>query len=162
MILDEVQRVPSVLDVVQHAIDSRRAQFVLTGSSARRLRRGAPVNLLPGRIVMLRLDPLSLAEQPGNFLTTGRRRHKRPSRKSPPPRRPPGTAQRYGVRQLPSCRTTADQNAPISRNGATSTARLCTAVLTMTSLLWGSTMIRCPRTPHSKNIRRSLATIHVW
>ena len=64
MILDEVQRVPSVLDVVQHAIDSRRAQFVLTGSSARRLRRGAPVNLLPGRIVMLRLDPLSLTEQP--------------------------------------------------------------------------------------------------
>ena len=64
VILDEVQRVPSVLDVVQHAIDSRRAQFVLTGSSARRLRRGAPVNLLPGRIVMLRLDPLSLAEQP--------------------------------------------------------------------------------------------------
>ena len=64
VILDEVQRVPSVLDVVQQAIDSRRAQFVLTGSSARRLRRGAPVSLLPGRIVMLRLDPLSLAEQP--------------------------------------------------------------------------------------------------
>jgi predicted AAA+ superfamily ATPase len=65
VILDEVQRVPAVLDVVQHAIDRRQAQFVLTGSSARRLRRGAPANLLPGRIVMLRLDPLSLVEHGG-------------------------------------------------------------------------------------------------
>ena len=64
VMLDEVQRVPAILDVVQHAIDTRVAQFVLTGSSARRLRRGTAVNLLPGRLVLLRLDPFSIPEQP--------------------------------------------------------------------------------------------------
>lgn len=64
MVLDEVQRVPALLDVVQHAIDARLATFVLAGSSARRLRRGPVVNLLPGRVVLLRLDPLSLTEYP--------------------------------------------------------------------------------------------------
>ena len=61
--LDEVQRVPELMDVVQDLIDRRVAQFVLTGSSARKLRRGTGVNLLPGRLVPLRLDPLSLAER---------------------------------------------------------------------------------------------------
>ncbi len=60
--LDEVQRVPELLDTVQDLIDRRLARFVLTGSSARKLRRGGHVNLLPGRLVPLRLDPLSLAE----------------------------------------------------------------------------------------------------
>ena len=61
--LDEVQRVPELLDVVQDLVDQRLAQFVLTGSSARKLRRGTGVNLLPGRLVPLRIDPLSLAER---------------------------------------------------------------------------------------------------
>lgn len=61
--LDEVQRVPELLNVVQDVIDRRLVQFVLTGSSARKLRRGTGVNLLPGRLVPLRLDPLSLAER---------------------------------------------------------------------------------------------------
>jgi len=61
--LDEVQRVPELIDVVQDLVDRRQAQFVLTGSSARKLRRGGKVNLLPGRLVPLRLDPLSLAER---------------------------------------------------------------------------------------------------
>ncbi len=61
--LDEVQRVPELLNVVQDLIDRRVARFVLTGSSARKLRRGGEVNLLPGRLVPLRLDPLSLAER---------------------------------------------------------------------------------------------------
>ena len=64
VVLDEIQRVPALLDAVQHAIDAGLAQFVLTGSSARRLRRGGAVNLLPGRLVTLRLDPLSLSEFP--------------------------------------------------------------------------------------------------
>lgn len=64
VVLDEVQRVPALLDVVQHAVDGGLAQFVLAGSSARRLRRGRTVNLLPGRVVTLRLDPLSRAEYP--------------------------------------------------------------------------------------------------
>ncbi len=61
--LDEVQRVPELVNVVQDLVDRRLASFVLTGSSARKLRRGAGVNLLPGRLVPLRLDPLSLAER---------------------------------------------------------------------------------------------------
>ena len=60
--LDEVQRVPELFDVVQDLIDRRVARFVLTGSSARKLR-GGKVNLLPGRLVPLRLDPLSIAER---------------------------------------------------------------------------------------------------
>jgi predicted AAA+ superfamily ATPase len=63
IILDEVQRVPALFDVVQAAIDRKQAQFLLTGSSARKLRRGG-VNLLPGRIVTLRLDPFRLDELP--------------------------------------------------------------------------------------------------
>jgi predicted AAA+ superfamily ATPase len=51
-----------LVNVVQDLIDRKVAQFVLTGSSARKLRRGPHVNLLPGRLVPLRLDPLSLAE----------------------------------------------------------------------------------------------------
>ena len=50
VILDEVQKVPVILDVVQDLIDRGKANFILTGSSARKLRRGAQVNLLPGRV----------------------------------------------------------------------------------------------------------------
>jgi predicted AAA+ superfamily ATPase len=62
VVLDEVQKVPALLDAVQHAIDGHLAQFVLCGSSARQLRRRGAVNLLPGRVVSLRLDPLDLEE----------------------------------------------------------------------------------------------------
>ena len=61
--LDEVQRVPELVNSVQDLVDRRLACFVLTGSSARKLRRGTGVNLLPGRLLPLRLDPLSLAER---------------------------------------------------------------------------------------------------
>lgn len=61
--LDEVQRVPELVNVVQDLIDRKVARFILTGSSVRKLRRGGGVNLLPGRLVPLRLDPLSLAER---------------------------------------------------------------------------------------------------
>ena len=63
VVLDEVQRVPELVNAVQDLVDRRLARFVLTGSSARKLRRGAAVNLLPGRLLPLRLDPLSLAER---------------------------------------------------------------------------------------------------
>lgn len=62
VVLDEVQKVPALLDAVQDAIDRKLACFVLTGSSARKLRRGGHINLLPGRLVTLYLDPLSLRE----------------------------------------------------------------------------------------------------
>lgn len=61
--LDEVQRAPELMHVVQDLIDRRLARFVLTGSSARKLRRGTGINLLPGRLLPLRLDPLSIAER---------------------------------------------------------------------------------------------------
>jgi predicted AAA+ superfamily ATPase len=60
--IDEVQKVPALMDVAQELIDRGEAQFVLTGSSARKLRRGRDLNLLPGRLVALRLDPLTIEE----------------------------------------------------------------------------------------------------
>lgn len=62
IILDEVQKVPAILDVVQDLIDRGIANFILTGSSARKLRKGAQLNLLPGRVVALRMQPFSTAE----------------------------------------------------------------------------------------------------
>jgi predicted AAA+ superfamily ATPase len=62
VILDEFQKVPSLLDSVQDLIDRKIARFILSGSSARKLRRSSSVNLLPGRVVAMRLDPLSTAE----------------------------------------------------------------------------------------------------
>lgn len=67
VIVDEVQRLPGLLDVVHHLMESfPDRRFVLTGSSARKLRR-AGVNLLAGRAVVRRLHPFMLAEAP--FLT---------------------------------------------------------------------------------------------
>lgn len=60
--VDEVQKVPALMDVGQELIDRGEAQFVFTGSSARKLRRGRDINLLPGRLVALRLDPLTIEE----------------------------------------------------------------------------------------------------
>ena len=68
VILDEVQKVPDILDPVQDLIDRGRANFILTGSSARKLRRGAQVNLLPGRVAMFRMDPFILREVPSREL----------------------------------------------------------------------------------------------
>ena len=68
VVLDEVQKVPVILDVVQDLIDREKANFILTGSSARKLRRGAQINLIPGRIVAFRMDPFSLAEVPTDDL----------------------------------------------------------------------------------------------
>lgn len=62
VIIDEVQKVTPLLDAVQDLIDSQVAQFILTGSSARRLRRNGEVNLLPGRVLLLRMDPLLISE----------------------------------------------------------------------------------------------------
>jgi predicted AAA+ superfamily ATPase len=68
VVIDEVQRVPALLNVVQVILDEagRRFRFLLTGSSARKLRRGS-ANLLPGRVVLEHLDPLTVAEIPRPF-----------------------------------------------------------------------------------------------
>ena len=62
VVVDEVQKVPALMDAIQLLIDRGKGQFILTGSSARKLRHGRHVNLLPGRVIQLRLDPLTLAE----------------------------------------------------------------------------------------------------
>lgn len=63
VVVDEVQKLPSLLNEVHDALAAapRRWRFALTGSSARRLRR-EDVNLLAGRVVTRRLLPLTLAE----------------------------------------------------------------------------------------------------
>lgn len=66
--MDEVQRAPGLMDVGQDLIDRGEAQFVFTGSSARKLRRGGEVNLLPGRVVAMHLDPLTIEESPPRSL----------------------------------------------------------------------------------------------
>jgi predicted AAA+ superfamily ATPase len=69
VVLDEVQKIPVILDVVQDLIDRGRANFILTGSSVRKLRRRTEINFLPGRVVTCRLDPFSLRELPDKELT---------------------------------------------------------------------------------------------
>src|SRR5438093_44585 len=63
VVVDEVQRVPALLNTVQSLTDrrGRGVRFVLTGSSARKLRRGG-ANLLPGRVILEHLDPLTVLE----------------------------------------------------------------------------------------------------
>jgi len=64
VVLDEVQRVPEMLRVVHSLIEERRGRrFVLTGSSARKLRRGG-VDLLAGRALHRTLHPFMAAELP--------------------------------------------------------------------------------------------------
>jgi predicted AAA+ superfamily ATPase len=66
VVIDEVQKVPALLDVVHHEIESRGVLFALTGSSARKLRRGA-ANLLAGRAFVFSLHPLAAFEMALSF-----------------------------------------------------------------------------------------------
>lgn len=59
--IDEVQKIPALFDAVQVLIDNGDAQFILTGSSARKLKRHG-VNLLPGRIKLYHLNALLWGE----------------------------------------------------------------------------------------------------
>jgi predicted AAA+ superfamily ATPase len=64
IIIDEVQRVPELLHLVHALIESERdRRFILTGSSARKLRRGG-IDLLAGRAVVRTLHPFMGAELP--------------------------------------------------------------------------------------------------
>ena len=59
--IDEVQRVPLLLNEVQYLMQNYPCQFILTGSSARKLKRGG-ANLLAGRAVERHLFPFVYAE----------------------------------------------------------------------------------------------------
>ena len=64
--IDEIQKVPDLLDEVHRLIQNRGLRFVLTGSSTRRLKR-ANVNLLAGRALTCRMYPLTAKELGGDF-----------------------------------------------------------------------------------------------
>ncbi|MEX2394144.1 MAG: ATP-binding protein [Actinomycetota bacterium] len=68
VLIDEVQKVPALLDVVQVFSDRQpdRFRFLLSGSSARKLRRGK-ANLLPGRVITLPMHPLLAVELRDDF-----------------------------------------------------------------------------------------------
>jgi predicted AAA+ superfamily ATPase len=57
IVVDEIQRVPALLDEVQHLMARKRQRFVLSGSSARKLRRSG-ANLLAGRAEVRAMLPL--------------------------------------------------------------------------------------------------------
>ena len=63
IIIDEVQKVPALLDEVHWLIENKNQRFVLSGSSARKLRRSG-ANLLGGRALRQTLFPLVSAEIP--------------------------------------------------------------------------------------------------
>lgn len=58
IIIDEIQKIPNLTDAVQILIDEKYANFIITGSSARKIK-----NLLPGRVIRFSMTPLSISEQ---------------------------------------------------------------------------------------------------
>ncbi|MBI5213003.1 MAG: ATP-binding protein [Nitrospirae bacterium] len=67
VVVDEVQKAPQLLEVVHSLIEEKRGvQFILTGSSARKLRK-AGVNLLAGRALMKHMHPFMASELKGLF-----------------------------------------------------------------------------------------------
>jgi len=69
VVIDEIQKVPRLLDVVHAAIEARGPHFALTGSSARKLKSGS-VNLLAGRAFVYHLFPLTSRELGDEFSLT--------------------------------------------------------------------------------------------
>lgn len=61
VIIDEIQKLPVLLDEVHHMIENERLKFILTGSSPRKLKRGG-ANLLGGRAWTKHMFPLTSHE----------------------------------------------------------------------------------------------------
>lgn len=66
IIIDEVQKVPQLLNEVHRLIESKCYKFILTGSSARKLRQKG-VNLLAGRALTYHMHPLTTIEMSNEF-----------------------------------------------------------------------------------------------
>ena len=64
VVIDEIQKIPRLLDEVHRLIEERGIHFLLTGSSARKLRRGG-ANMLGGRAWEASFYPLTSTEIPG-------------------------------------------------------------------------------------------------
>lgn len=61
VIIDEIQKIPKLLDVVQRLMKTKKWYFVMTGSSARKLKKGG-ANLLAGRAFVCHLFPFTSLE----------------------------------------------------------------------------------------------------
>jgi predicted AAA+ superfamily ATPase len=61
IVIDEVQRIPELLNEVHRLIEHKKFKFVLTGSSARSLRK-VGTNLLAGRALTYKMHPLIIQE----------------------------------------------------------------------------------------------------
>jgi len=66
VVLDEIQKIPALLDEVHRLMEKRRWRFALCGSSARKLRRGG-ANLLGGRAITLNMEGFSAVELGSDF-----------------------------------------------------------------------------------------------
>ncbi|MEM1243559.1 MAG: AAA family ATPase [Pseudomonadota bacterium] len=66
VIIDEVQKVPAILNEVHRLIEKRHLRFILTGSSARKLKQQG-VNLLAGRALTYHMHPLTYRELGGQL-----------------------------------------------------------------------------------------------
>ena len=67
VVIDDIQKVPTLLDVIHRLIEEQKnVRFVLTGSSARKLRRGAS-NLLAGRLLQAEMHPFLASELAKDF-----------------------------------------------------------------------------------------------
>jgi len=66
VVIDEVQKIPELLDEAHRLIESRHYRFLLTGSSARKLKQHG-VNLLAGRAIRYNLYPLTAQELGSQF-----------------------------------------------------------------------------------------------
>ncbi len=66
VVVDEVQRSPKLLDLIHMMIEEDKIKFAITGSSARKLRRGG-ANLLAGRAFLNYIFPLTHLELKENF-----------------------------------------------------------------------------------------------
>ncbi len=64
--VDEIQKIPELLDEVHHLIEEQKIQFILTGSSARKLKRSS-ANMLGGRAILRYLYPLTYFELEQDF-----------------------------------------------------------------------------------------------
>lgn len=69
IVIDEIQRVPELLNEVHRLIENQALLFVMTGSSARKLRRKG-TNLLAGRALTRRMHPLTAMELGPDFSVT--------------------------------------------------------------------------------------------
>jgi len=66
VIIDEVQKVPQILDVVHKIMEEKKIQFILTGSGARKLKKEG-ADLLGGRALYCRMHPFTASELGTSF-----------------------------------------------------------------------------------------------